>query len=92
MVASNAVYQNNPAVLDAALATGRLTQEDLSLALELAERQGSSDVAAHLRQSGVPPLARGVTVPPAALAPYVGLYRNEEGSFSLNISIKDGSL
>ena len=90
-VALNAVYQNNPAILDEALATGRLSKEEMSLALELAERQGSSEVAAHLRKSGIPPLARGVTVPPTTLARYAGLYQSEEG-FTLKVSLDKESL
>jgi Ankyrin repeats (3 copies) len=89
-VALNAVYQNNPAVLEAAIATRRLTPEDLSLALELAERQGSSEVAAHLRQAGVPPIVPGPT--PTALAQFPGVYRSESGSLTLTVSLKDGSL
>lgn len=89
-VAANAVYQNSPAALDVATATGRLTAEDLSLALELAERQGSADVAAHLRKSGVPTLAAAITLPAATLTRYSGLYRAEDST--LTLSLKDGSL
>lgn len=93
VVALNAVYQDNAAVLDAATATGRLIAEDLSCALELAERQGSSEIVAHLRQSGVPSVAHGTAANgPEKLAALVGRYRSDACSSVIEVSLKDGHL
>jgi ankyrin repeat protein len=91
-VALNGVYQNNPDVLAAGMATGRLLAEDLSLALELAERQGSAEVVTYLRKAGVPDPPTVVAVPAATLARYVGRYRSEEAASTVTVSLKDGAL
>ena len=52
--------------MDAALATAKLTAEDLSYALEEAEKDGATDIAARLRKVGaVPPPKADFAVEPA---------------------------
>ena len=92
VVASNAVYQDNVGVLEAALDTGRLSAEELSFLLDDADRNGSVEVVARLRKAGVVPPKSGVAVAESVLATYVGSYTDEEGSKQLKVSLKRGAL
>lgn len=87
------VYANKPDVVDAVLATGKVSARDLSYALDAAEKEGSSEAAARLRKAGaVPPPRADATVDPATLARYAGRYREETGKEELTLSVADGSL
>jgi hypothetical protein len=92
VVASNAVYQDNVGVLEAALDTGRLSAEELSFLLDDADRNGSSKVVARLQKAGVVPPKPGIAVAESVLGTYVGSYRSEEGSKRLEVSLKRGAL
>jgi Ankyrin repeats (3 copies) len=91
LVASNAVYQDNVGVLEAALDTGRLSAQELSFLLDDADRSGSSEVVARLRKAGVVPPKPGVAVAKSVLATYVGSYSSEEGSKQLKLFLKRGA-
>lgn len=92
VVAWNAVYQNAVDVLEAALGTGRLTDENLSFLLDEADRNGSTDVADRLKRAGVLLPKSGVAVAEPVLATYVGDYRTRDGLKRMTISLKDGVL
>jgi hypothetical protein len=89
----NAVYQNNVGVLEAAMATDRLSPDDLSFLLEVAEREGSPEVAAHLRKAGAsPPPTPGFATTPAILRGYLGRYIESGGLSEMAVSLSDGAL
>lgn len=92
VVAWNAVYQNAVEVLDAALETGRLTDENLSFLLDEADRNGSTEVADRLKRAGALLPKSGVAVAEPVLATYVGDYRTKDGLKRMTISLKDGVL
>jgi hypothetical protein len=90
-VAWNAVYQDNVAVLEAALATHQLPGETLSFLLDEADRSGSAQVVGRLKRAGVrppPPIA----VPEPVLRTYIGSYRSDEDPRPLEVVLKDGGL
>jgi len=91
VVASNAVYQDNVGVLEAALKTGRLSAEELSFLLDDADRNGSAQVVARLQKAGVV-APKPVAIAASVLESYVGSYRSEEGSKRLTVSLKGGAL
>jgi ankyrin repeat protein len=93
-VLSTGVRKRNPELVEAAIASGKLSAELLSFGLEDAEKAGASDVAAVLRKAGavMPPKAE-FTVEPATLASYAGRYREAAGSKDLlELSVADGAL
>lgn len=87
------VLANKPDVVDAVLGTGKVGARDLSYALQAAEKNGATDLAARMRKAGaVPPPRADATVDPAVLARYAGLYREEAGEDEITLSVADGSL
>jgi ankyrin repeat protein len=91
VVAWNAVFQHSVPVLDAALATERLSAEALSFLLDEADRGGSAEVADRLKRAGALP-ARPVPVAESILTTYVGSYQNQEDAGLLTISVRNGAL
>jgi ankyrin repeat protein len=80
-------------VVDAAVATGKLSPRDLAYALEAAEKAGAAEVAERLRKAGAsPPPRADFAVDAATLARYAGRYREEDGAAELTLSVADGSL
>ena len=93
VVSWNAVYQNDTGLLESAMATDRLSPEDLSFLLEVAQAEGSLEVAARLRKAGASPPSRPAFVPPpTALAGYVGRYTQPTGSGEMTVSLNQGAL
>ncbi|HEX6739502.1 MAG TPA: ankyrin repeat domain-containing protein [Vicinamibacteria bacterium] len=88
----SAVYGKKPALVDAALETGKLTPYDLSYALEATEGE-AAEVAARLRQAGaVAPPKADFKVDAATLARYAGRYRNDKGDDEFTLSASEGDL
>jgi Ankyrin repeats (3 copies) len=87
------VFGKKPALVDAAVETGKLTPYDLSHALEAAEAQQAAEVAARLRQAGavLPPKAE-FQVDAATLARYAGRYRSDKGDEEIVLSVNEGAL
>jgi hypothetical protein len=76
-VLQSGVEKRSVELVDAAVGSGMLTAEDLSFALEEADRAGAADVAAALRKAGaVPPPRADFKPDPATLARYAGRYRD----------------
>jgi hypothetical protein len=93
VAAWNAVYQNDRGLLEAAMATERLSPEDLCFLLEVAQDAGSLDVAARLREEGASPPPRPAFVPPpAVLSGYVGRYTQAAGAKEMTVSLNQGAL
>jgi uncharacterized protein len=90
--ALNAVYQDSTDVLQVVLGTRKLTADDLALALELARRQGSKNVAAALEAVGVTAPVPAAGMAPALLQKYVGRYVDAAHRTTLTFSTKDDAL
>lgn len=90
--ATNAVYQDSPEVMQVVLGTRKLTPEDLSLLRELADREGSTNVAAALAAVGIAAPTPAAGMAPALLNKYAGRYADAAGSAALTFSAKDGAL
>jgi ankyrin repeat protein len=93
-VLSTGIRKRNPELVEAAIASGKLSADDLSFGLEEAEKASASDVAALLRKAGaVPPPKADFNVDPTTLASYAGRYREAAGSKDLlELSVADGAL
>jgi hypothetical protein len=94
-VLENGVEKRSVALVDAAIGSGKLTAEELSFAVEEADKAGAAEVGAALRKGGaVPPPKADFKVDPATLARYAGRYR--EGSApspqTVDLSVADGVL
>jgi len=88
---SGAVFGKKPEVVAAVLATAKPSARDLSYLLEAADRVGSSEAAALLRQAGaVAPPPATFAVPPEKLARYAGVYRADEED--LRVTLAEGAL
>jgi hypothetical protein len=94
-VLESGVEKRSVELVDAAIGSGKLNAEELSFALEEADKAGAAEVAAALRKAGaVPPPKADFKVDPATLARYAGRYR-EGGAPSpqtLELSVADGAL
>lgn len=93
-VLDSGVEKKNAELVEAALATSKLTAEELSFALERAEKDATAPIAARLRQAGavLPPKA-DFKVEPAILARYAGSYQETGGARqTLTLSVTDGTL
>ena len=93
-VLSTGVRKRNPELVEAAIASGKLSADDLSFSLEEAEKASASEVAALLRKAGaVPPPRADFNVDPTTLASYAGRYREGTGSKDvLELSVAEGAL
>jgi ankyrin repeat protein len=94
-VLENGVEKRSVELVDVAIGSGKLTAEELSFALEDADKAGAAEVAAALRKAGaVPPPKADFKVDAATLARYAGRYR--EGSApspqTLELFVADGTL
>lgn len=97
-VLDNGVEKQSAELVAAAIGSGKLTAEELSVALEEADKAGAAEIAAALRKAGaVPPPKADFVVDPATLARYAGRYR-ETGTppppspQTLDLSVADGTL
>jgi hypothetical protein len=94
-VLDSGVEKKSAALVEAAIGSGKLTAEEMSVALEEADKAGAGDIAAMLRKAGaVPPAKADFVVEPATLAGYVGKYR-EDGSPTgqlVELVVTDGAL
>ena len=89
----SAINKKNVPLVEALLATGRLTPHDLSYALEGAVNRDAPEVAERLRKAGaVAPPPADFKVPAETLAGYVGKYKEDGGTGEMTISVADGSL
>jgi hypothetical protein len=87
------VNANKPDVVEAVVASGKLSARDLSYALQAAEKGEAPDVAERLRRLGaVPPPRADAKIDAATLALYVGRYRQEDGSEEFALGVADGGL
>jgi hypothetical protein len=92
-VLSTAIEKENAALASVAAASGKVPAEHLSGALSLAERDGKKELAAALRSAGVQPLAAtGFTMTPAALGPFVGVYKEASKGWVINLAVENGAL
>jgi ankyrin repeat protein len=92
-VLESGVEKKSVELVDAAIASGKLSAEELSFALEDADRAGAADVAAALRKTGaVPPPKADFKVDPATLARYAGRYKEASpgGSATAEATVADG--
>jgi len=94
-VLESGVEKRSVELVDAAIGSGKLNAEELSFALEEADKAGAADVASALRKAGaLPPPKADFKVDAATLARYAGRYR-EGGAPSpqtLELSVVDGAL
>ena len=80
-------------LVEAALEVAKPTADDLTLALESAEKDGAADIAARLRAAGAVPLPKeGFAVDAATLAGYAGRYRQDGGGNEITMVVTDGAL
>jgi hypothetical protein len=87
------VFGKKVALVDLAVETGKLSAYDLSYALEAAEAQQATEVAARLRQAGaVPPPKADFQVDPATLARYAGRYRKDKSTDEMTLTVGEGAL
>jgi ankyrin repeat protein len=87
------VYGKKPDVVQAVVATGKISARDLSYGLQAAEQSSATEVADVLRKLGaVPPPKADATVDPAVLARYAGTYRQEDGSEEFTLAVAEGGL
>jgi ankyrin repeat protein len=87
------VSANKPDVVEAVVASGKVSTRDLSYALQTAEKREAPDVAERLRRLGaVPPPRADASVDAATLARYAGRYRQEGGSEEFTLGVADGAL
>jgi hypothetical protein len=93
-VLGSGVEKRNAALVEAALATGKLDADTLAYAVEQAEKAGAADVAGQLRKAGaVPPPPADFKVEAATLARYAGQYKEETGAAqTIALSVADGGL
>jgi ankyrin repeat protein len=93
-VLGTGVEKQNADLVQAALATTKLTADDLAYAVEQADKKGLADIAARLRKAGaVPPASADFKVDPDALARYAGTYKESAGAGqSVTLSVADGAL
>jgi len=94
-VLEGGVEKKSVELVDAAIASGKLSAEELSFALEDADKAGTADVAAALRKAGaVPPPKADFKVDPATLARYAGRYREgtDASGQTIELSVADGVL
>ena len=93
-VLDTGVEKQNVELVEAALATTRITADEMSFALEEAEKKGPSDIAARLRKAGaVPPPKADFKVDPEVLARYAGSYQESAGARQpLSVSVVGGVL
>jgi ankyrin repeat protein len=88
-----AVFGKKVPVLEAALATGKLSAYDLSYALEAAEQAQAAEVVARLKAAGaVPPPKADFSVDAATLARYAGRYRKDQSKDEMTLSVNEGAL
>ena len=97
-VLDNGVEKQSAELVAAAIGSGKLTAEELSIALEEADKAGAADIVASLRKAGaVPPPKADFVVDAATLARYTGRYR-ETGTppppspQTIELSVADGTL
>jgi ankyrin repeat protein len=87
------IQARKPAVVEAVLATGKISARDLSYALQAAEKAEATEIAERMRRAGaVPPPKADATVDAATLARYVGRYRQENGTEEFELGVADGAL
>jgi len=91
-LAWNAVYQDDGAVMDAALAARSFPAQELSFLLDEADHSGSADAVARLKAAGAVLRKADIAVLQATLASYVGSYASEDGSKSMTVALEDGVL
>jgi hypothetical protein len=97
-VLDNGVEKQSAELVAVAIGSGKLTAEEMSIALEEAEKAAAADIAAALRKAGaVPPPKADFAVDAATLARYAGRYR--EGGTpappspqTIELSVADGTL
>jgi hypothetical protein len=90
VAAMHAVVGDSPDVMQVVIGTRKLTEEDLSLSLDLAARQRATKVAAALQQVGVTPAKPADGIAASILQKYVGRY--VAGTAALTFSIREGVL
>jgi len=80
------IFGGKPAIVAVALAAGKFSPRDLSYALAVAEKGGSAEAAALLRQAGaVPPPKAEFAPTPETLARYSGTYRSADDEAQLAV-------
>jgi hypothetical protein len=94
-VLDSGVEKKSAELVEAAVGSGKLSAEELSIALEESEKAGAAEIAAALRKAGaVPPPKAEFVVDAATLAGYAGRYR-EGGAATAqpnDLSVADGAL
>jgi hypothetical protein len=93
-VLGKGVEKKNAELVEAALGTSKLTADDLAYAVEQADKNGLTDIAARLRKAGaVPPPSADFKVAPEVLVRYAGSYKESAGEGqTLMLSVTDGAL
>jgi hypothetical protein len=94
-VLESGVEKRSVELVEAAIGSGKLNAEELSFALEEADKAGAAEVTAALRKAGaVPPPKADFKVDPATLARYAGRYREGAGPSpqTLELTVADGAL
>jgi hypothetical protein len=95
-VLENGLEKKSVALVEAAIGSGKLTADDLSYALDDAERGAAAELAAALRKAGaVPPPKAEFAVDPATLASYAGRYKDPTGGGgpqTVELAVADGVL
>jgi ankyrin repeat protein len=93
-VLSSGLRKQNGALVEAAIATSKLSADDLSAAVEEADKNGAAEIAARLRKAGaVPPPPATYKIEPEVLARYAGSYAETAGArTTLALSVADGAL
>ena len=93
-VLGTGVEKQNAALVEAALASPKLTADDLAYAVEQADKKALAEIAARLRKAGaVPPPSADFKVDPALLARYAGSYKESAGEGqTVTLSVAEGAL
>jgi hypothetical protein len=93
-VLGTGLAKKNAEIVDVALGSSKLTVDDLAYAVEQADKNGLTDIAARLRKAGaVPPPNADFKVDPDVLARYAGTYKETAGEGeTIILSVVDGGL
>jgi ankyrin repeat protein len=92
-VLESGVEKKSVELVEAAVASGKLGTDELSFALEDAEKSGAADVVAALRRGGAVAAPKAdFVVDAATLARYAGRYREKDAPSAVDVAVADGGL
>ncbi|HUQ90805.1 MAG TPA: ankyrin repeat domain-containing protein [Bryobacteraceae bacterium] len=86
------VRAGSPDLMKAAIATGKLTSDAMTKALELAWNLNKPELAGVLTKAGAKPPEPGVVVEPKILESYAGTYKSQQFPIEIKAWVRDSQL